>query len=303
MSQQSSLHRVLEILNRLNKGEELCVSHLAEHYEVSERSIQRDFKMIIEIFDDFLIKDGECYKGLEKFLMQDLLEASDLMMLAHILHLFNIANKTPLINTKINTLIKNAEKVYAFKAKALETIEDKILVKALEHAIRYNKELKVHYHGRQQESIIILRPYKILLLNQNFYLLGKNMLNQNLNKLRVTLIKNIDYTSKTFHKDIRIEHFIQAMQTPWSEFDSKDIIVRIKANKKLSKYFKLKKYLPSQTIIKVFDNQEMEIEYKISSLREIEGLIIKWLPDITILQPIELNIKVKEKLLYKIGGL
>jgi predicted DNA-binding transcriptional regulator YafY len=129
------------------------------------------------------------------------------------------------------------------------------------------------------------------------------MLNQNLNKLRVTLIKNINYTSKTFHKDIKIEYFIQTMQTPWSEFDSKDIIVRIKANKKLSKYFKLKKYLPSQTIIKIFDNQEMEIEYKISSLKEIEGLIIKWLPDITILQPMELNIRVKEKLLYKIGGL
>jgi len=93
------------------------------------------------------------------------------------------------------------------------------------------------------------------------------------------------------------------MQTPWSEFDSKDIIVRIKANKKLSKYFKLKKYLPSQNIIKIFDNQEMEIEYKVSSLKEIEGLVIKWLPDITILQPIELNIKVKEKLLYKIDGL
>jgi len=53
MSQKSSLYRVIEILKRLNDGEKLCVSRLVAEYEVSERTIQRDFKMIVEVFETF----------------------------------------------------------------------------------------------------------------------------------------------------------------------------------------------------------------------------------------------------------
>jgi len=303
MSKQSSLHRVLEILNRLNSGEKLCVSRLLDEYEVSERTIQRDFKMIIEVFGNFLDKERECYHGKEKFLLQNLLGASDLLMLAHILHLFNLANKTFFINTKIQTAIKDAEEIYMFKAKELETIKNVSIVNQIEHAIKYKKQLMIEYSGRKKESVIILQPYRIVLLNQNFYLLGENYKTKQVNKLRISLIKKVKITSKNFKHNIQINNFITNIQTPWSEYNSKNIIIKIKVHKKLAKYFKLKQYLPSQNIIRTLDNKEIEVEYRVSSLREIEGLIIKWLPDITIIEPQELKNKVREKLLYKLDGL
>jgi hypothetical protein len=36
MSQKSSLHRTIEILKNLNEGKQLCVTRLAQEYEVIE---------------------------------------------------------------------------------------------------------------------------------------------------------------------------------------------------------------------------------------------------------------------------
>ncbi len=63
MSQKSSLYRTIEILKHLNEGKKLCVTRLAEEYEVSDRTIRRDFELIRERFGDFMSKEGECYRA------------------------------------------------------------------------------------------------------------------------------------------------------------------------------------------------------------------------------------------------
>ncbi len=58
MSQKSSLYRTIEILKDLNAGKKLCVTNLAIAYEVSDRTIRRDFELIRELFGDFMSKEG-----------------------------------------------------------------------------------------------------------------------------------------------------------------------------------------------------------------------------------------------------
>ncbi len=41
---RNALYRTLDILKRLNEGQRLCVSVLAQEYEVSDRTIRRDFE-------------------------------------------------------------------------------------------------------------------------------------------------------------------------------------------------------------------------------------------------------------------
>jgi len=50
MSQKSSLHRTIEILKHLNDGKQLCVTRLALEYEVSDRTIRRNFELLRELF-------------------------------------------------------------------------------------------------------------------------------------------------------------------------------------------------------------------------------------------------------------
>lgn len=93
MSQKSSLYRTIEILKDLNAGKKLCISNLATAYEVSDRTIRRDFELIKEIFGDFVSKEGECYQAYKKVLLEDVLNARDLMTLANIVNLFGITQK------------------------------------------------------------------------------------------------------------------------------------------------------------------------------------------------------------------
>ena len=63
MGQKSSLYRTVEILKMLNEGQKLCITNLAYAYDVSDRTIRRDFELIKELFGNFIIKEGECYQA------------------------------------------------------------------------------------------------------------------------------------------------------------------------------------------------------------------------------------------------
>ena len=302
MSQKSSLYRTIEILKDLNEGKRLCVNALADYYDVAPRTIQRDIKLIRELFGNFLTKEGECYQGHKKILLDELLHATDLMTLANIVNLFDITNKKSLISTKTDTLIKNSMSIYDFKSKPFEIIKDKELLKKLEHAIKFNKEIYIKYQGAYTIKEYIFCPYKIIFLNENFYVVGENISQGYFSSLRIALIKELRYSSKKFYRAKEIEEFIDSIQTPWGKFGAKKSVVRLLVKQKVAKYFILKKYLPTQKITKRFENGDLEVEYSITSYREVEELIIKWLPNVKVLEPLALNEMVREVLLKKLEG-
>jgi len=174
MSQKSSLYRTVEILKRLNDGQKLCISLLAQEYEVSDRTIRRDFELIREIFGDFASKEGECYQAYKKVLLDEVLSATDLMTLANIVNLFGITQKQSLISDKTKALIEKSISVYEFKTRPYEDMRNIEIIKKLEHAIKFNKEIKVKYRTERAFTINNFKPYKILFLNENFYMVGEN---------------------------------------------------------------------------------------------------------------------------------
>ena len=79
-------------------------------------------------------------------------------------------------------------------------------------------------------------------------------------------------------------------------------IVKLLVKQKVAKYFILKKYLPTQKIIQKLDNEDLEVQYSITDFKEIEELLIKWLPHVKVLEPLALNEMVREVLLGKLEG-
>jgi len=302
MSQQSSLYRTIQILRELNEGKKLCIESLALYYEVNERTIQRDFKLIREIFGDFMTKEGRCYQGHKKVLLDELLHATDLMTLANIINLFGITNKQSLISVKTDSMIKNSMSVYEFKSKPFEVIKNRELMQTLEHAIKFNKELNISYQAKNIIVNRLFQPYRILFLNENFYLVGWNITKNYFEYLRIALIKEFGTTSKSFYRDSETVAFIDSIQTPWAKFGVPQQRVRLHIQAHVAKYFLLKKYLPSQTITKEYENGELEVEYRVNDFKEVEELIIKWLPHLKVLEPVALNQQIKKVLLEKLKG-
>jgi len=303
MGQKSSLYRTVEILKMLNKGKTLCVTNLANIYEVSDRTIRRDFELIRELFGDFTCKEGECYKAYEKVLLEDVLSATDLMTLANIVNLFGVTSKESSISLKTNALIKESMSVYDFKSRPFENMKNREVLKKLEHAIRFSKEIKVMYQSERSLTKRNFQPYKILFMNENFYLVGENSSVHQFEFLRISLIQEVISTSKVFHQHKDIQDFIQRIQTPWAAFGKKDIHVKLMVDKSIRRFFLLKKYLPSQEVVATADNGDIEVHYYVSNLREIEELVIKWLPKIRVLEPRPLKKMVKKSLTRKLKAL
>ena len=303
MSQKSSLHRTIEILKELNTGKKLCVSTLAQRYEVSDRTIRRDFSLIKEMFGDFMSKEGECYQAYKKIFLEDVLSATDLMTLANIVNVFGITQKESVVSDKTAALIKKSMSVYDFKTRPYESIKNRELIKKLEHAIKFNKEIEIKYKTERAITEANFHPYKILFLNENFYMVGENVSNNSFQFRRVSMIEDISYKNRTFIPHSDIQTFIETIQTPWSSFGKKEILVQIRVHKSTRRYFILKDYLPSQKLVKTYENGDILVEYKISNVREIDELLIKWLPNIEIIYPRNLKKRIKKTLQMKMNAL
>jgi predicted DNA-binding transcriptional regulator YafY len=307
MGQKSSLYRTVEILKMLNEGKQLCISNVACAYDVSERTIRRDFELIRELFGDFITKEGKCFQAYEKFLLQDVLNATDLMTLANIINLFGMVCVESSISSKTKALIDESMSVYDFKSRPFENMQNTQVVKELEHAIKFTKQIKVIYQTERNTSKKIFDPYKILFINENFYLVGENSSKGVFEFLRISLISKVEFTKKSFYPQKDIQKFITQIQTPWAAYPKErvqTIDVRLRANTHIRRFFKFKKYLPSQEIHSTFENGDIEVGYRVTNLREIEELVIKWLPHISIISPRNaLNKMIKKRLKEKLNAL
>lgn len=303
MSQKSSLYRTIEILKHLNEGKKLCVSQLAQIYEVSDRTIRRDFELIRENFEDFMSKEGECYQAYKKVLLQEVLSATDLMTLANIVNLFGITQKQSLISEKTAGLIKKSMSVYDFKSRPFESIKNHDIIKKLEHAIKFQKEIQIRYQTEHTTLESNFHPYKILFLNENFYMVGENISKHSFEFRRISMITTLIYKNKTFIPNQEIQHFIKTIQTPWAAFGKKEIVVKLRVYKSIRRYFIFKNYLTSQKVVKEYENGDILVEYKVSNIRELEELVIKWLPRIEVISPRYFKKSIQKTLKIKMNAL
>ncbi len=303
MSQKSSLYRTIEILKRLNESKKLCVTRLAQEYEVSDRTIRRDFELIRELFGDFMSKEGECYQAYKKVLLDDVLHATDLMTLANIVNLFGVTQKESLISEKTKALVDKAMLVYEFKSRPFEGVDNHEIVKKLEHAIKFNKEIRISYRVERFTNKSNFQPYKILFLNENFYMIGENIGKNSVEFRRVAMIEDIEVKSKTFIPQADIVAFIKKVQTPWANFGKQEIIVKLRANKEIRRYFRMKKYLPSQKITKEYKNGDILLEYAVTHYHELEELVIKWLPKIEVISPQKFKKSLQRRLKQKLSAI
>lgn len=298
MSKVSATKRVIEILKELNDGKLLCIESLAYAYDTSTRSIRRDFELIREIFGELIISPSKgCYQVVTKALLEDTLTSTELYTLKNILQL---SEKSSLslsrgIDKSVKTAILKEElqSVYKFNHKPYEDIythKDKF--KTLEDAIKYKKEIKILYVNQGKENIFYLCPHKIIFINENFYLVSNSK--KFLYTLsRIALIKKIEFTNKYFHYNYDLLEFINQMQTPWAVYREnwKNILIDVLLliPKKQAKYFKLKKFMPSQEIISEDEAGNIKVKFTVTSQNEMDGLIKQWIPYIQVLEPKELK--------------
>jgi len=296
MGKASSTYRVIEILKALNEGKILSIDTLASAYDTSARSIRRDFELIKEIFGDILISPQKgCYQAVGKTLLQDTLNSTELYMLKNILKL---SDKSQLSLSKtVDDTVKKAiikeedNSPYLFKNKPYEEIyEHKEKFRFLEHAITFRKEIRFTYRNVDKVNVFTLKPYKILFISENFYLASEyHYKSKKVTLSRIAMIEDLQYTGQSFNHDREMMEFIYHMQSPWATYkenfkhELKEIIVQVPHEQ--AKYFKLKKFLPSQKILSEDEEGALTLSYTVSSQNEVITLIKQWIPHMKVIAP------------------
>ena len=325
--------RVLELVRRFNKGETICIDKLISDAKedilvgclddnlwinnnekkpkpVSEKTIRRDLEVIKNHLPDcYDLVKGEkgSYKAITKNAFDNFINAEFMSLMVQ---MFNLANKSDLFsnfdlddNDKkiLESKIKDSKKCYEFKNKPFETFKsDSVLLKKLENKIKLQEYINIEYEINGKLNKFEVKPYKIVFINENFYL-ACEIEHEKLEfaLYRLSKIKSIEDTSKTYHKNIEIEDFIKDIQTPFSfykrDYKKHLINVVLEVDKSKAYYFENKKYLKSQEEKKQ-DDGSLLLTFKVTQEMEIEELVKRWIPFVKVIEPKSLKQKIKDDL-------
>jgi len=309
--------RVLELLKRFNDGKKVGIETLQNDsmwFGKSEKTIRRDLDVIKEYFPNSfeLIRGGKGEKGTYKAITKDVFNNfMDKDTLALMVQTFNIAQRNNLLESLdiseadkriIDAKIKKSKDCYEFITKPYETKKSDVkLLQEIERAINYKRYTTVTYQVGDTTKVYEVKPYKIVFMNENFYLACENTNEEFLfTKFRLANIKKIELHTKTFHINPDIADFIKNMQTPWSEYVpefrkySVEVVVEVDSEK--ARFFKVKKFLPSQKVKETKDDGSVVLSFRVTQEIEMEELIKKWIPHMKVVLPVSLKQKIEDDL-------
>jgi len=202
----------------------------------------------------------------------------------------------------IENKIKDMKKIYEFKSKPFENRSGEAeIFKIFEHAIYHKKETLIVYGEKGNEQEFSIKPYKILFMNENFYIACEVISRSFLfSMFRISKMLSAQYTPKTFHHNRDIASFIKQMQTPNAKYTPgyKEYLIEVivEVDKRKARFFKAKKYLSSQKIIEEKANGNLILSYEVTQEMEMDEVIKKWLPYVKVLSPNSLKESIEKDL-------
>lgn len=296
--------RVLELLKRFNDGKTITLQTLLNDpmWEgKSEKTLRRDLNVIKEYFPESF-ENVKGIKGTYKAITKEIFENFvDNKTLSLMVIAYNLATKNSLfesfnINEMDKNILKNklksTQKCYEFITKPFEDKNcTNDLLKTLEFSVRYKRKLSVKYKSESKVLNLLIHPYKIVFINENFYLAGES--EYGFSMLRVQNIQSIEVKKDTFYKNPNIKSFIKTMQTPFAKysenFRKNQICIKLQVSNEKARFFKQKKFFNSQKIEKSKEDGSIIISYEFSQTTEIIPFVLSWLPHIKVIEPKKLK--------------
>ena len=288
-----ALTRLRVILQRLNDGESLGVKELSEEFNVSTRTIQRDF-------NEKLVSSYPIYQENKKWKMQDgfkiekIRDIEDKIVLDIIEKITDgIGGNFASRGKKLLSKIKNDDQNPIYAKLNIEDISDKISdVSLIETAIKEKNELNCNYQLNNGNTYnTTLQPLKIVNYEGFWYLVALN--NDEVKKYYLKELSNIKITDVPFNVDTKIDELLQNSISIWFNQYEEPFEVKLYANKWAAKYFK-RRPLPTQSTLSLNEDGSMEFIVKITHEMEILSILKYWIPHLHVIEPIWLNEKLNE---------
>lgn len=288
------LTRLTIILSRLNGGEILSAQELAIEFNVSTKTLQRDFNERLASFPiykenkQWKMQSGfklEKIKSLEEQLILDILEKMTESIGG------NFATKSH----KLLSKIRNEEFNPIYTKLNIEDITDRLDdIMSIEHAIKEKKELVCSYENdREGKFKAKLQPLKIVNFDGFWYLVA--LRDNYLEKYYIKALSNIQQTDTDFSTDEKIDALLNNSISIWFKADIEPYTAKLFADATAAKYFK-RRPLPTQTIESVHQDGTMEFNIKITNEMEIIPIVKYWIPHLKVIEPLWISEMINDDL-------
>ena len=277
------LTRLTIILARLNDGEALSVKELAEEFNVSTRTLQRDFNERLSAFPVYQDKrrwkmqDGfrvEKTKSIQEELVLDIIEKMT----------ESIGGKFATTSHKLLSKIRNEDFNPIYTKLNIEDISNRFDdIQLIEKAIKNQTELECSYKNDREGTFRAnIQPLKIVNYEGFWYLVAFR--DGYVQKYYIKTLSNIQTTAKTFTVDENIEDLLENSINIWFRSDIEPFEVKIYADAVATKYFK-RRALPTQIIETLSEDGTMEFLVTITDEMEIIPIVKYWLPHLRVSEP------------------
>lgn len=291
-----TLNRLIINLHKLWKDEHPSIGELAEEFQVSPRTIQRDIYQRLSVFHIDKDPITGSFHFVEGHKLETLLMDQEMMSLALSIPLtYGTNEKMRDVGHSILTklLNKTYQTPYYIKPHCFEYIDmDSEIMDSLEKAIERLQCVKLSLHNNTNMCV---EPYKIIAYDGIWYLLAKDMSDGKTKNFFIHQISDVELLNHNFLLTPSLQNIIEKIHSPWfDEGHSFDVVIKVKP--KIAHYFLLRKQLPSQEIIEKCEDGSLILSYHVTHDEEVDNLVKAWMPDIRVLEPQNFHQRILDEL-------
>jgi len=289
-----TLFRLYTILSRLNDGEALSVKALAEEFNVSERTIQRDFnERLVPLYP--IYQEKRLWRMKKGFKLEKQNTSEDDLVLGILDKLVEGMGTT--FSSKAKNLlskIHNAQDNPIYAKSSMEDISTHLEeIESIKSAIEQTNVITCIYtKDRTAPKKRILKPLKIVTYEGFWYLVALNE-NDEIRKYYLRNITNIKQTEEVFKNNVEINKLLEKSISIWFT-DKEPFQVILKADIEIAKYFK-RKPLPTQMIEELGDGA-IVITLEVTNAMEVIQLIKCRLPHLKVIEPLWIKDEIEKEL-------
>ncbi len=288
-----TLYRLNTILSRLNDGEALSVKELAKEFNVSERTLQRDFKeRLVPLYP--IYQEKRLWRMQSGFKLEKQNATEDDLILG-ILKKMTEGMGT-VFSAKANNLlskIHNDSENPIYAKNSMEDISTHLeeihtLTKAIE-----TKQIITCTYAKDRAPVRkrTIKPLKIVTFDGFWYLVGLNE-DDEIRKYYLKNITHIHITDRAFESSTQIDKMLHNAVSIWFNAGIEPFKVQLKADAEIAKYFK-RKPLATQIIEEEMDDGSMVISLMVTNEVEVMQLVKCRLPHLHIIEPVWIKEKIQ----------
>jgi predicted DNA-binding transcriptional regulator YafY len=267
---------------------------LAEEFNVSDRTIQRDFNERLISFPVY--QDKKKWKMQDGFRLEKSSTVEDAVVLDIMQKLMEGAGQK--FSTKANKLlskIKNDSYNPIYAKLDIEDIGEKLKeVQELEIAITNKNLIKCQYDFEGYSKELDLKPLKIANYEGFWYLIALDGRNDKLKKYYLKNIRQIKVMDEDFKSTAELDSLLDNSISVWFSQNTEPYKVVLNISKDVAKYFERKPISKSQMTESEYEDGSIDVSVKITNDMEIIPFVKYWIPHIKVLEPARIEETIKK---------